>query len=221
MSNYHILLGSPLRSSWSLRGWLALELLRLHGFINFSHEFVDWESPKRKNEIFAKGGGARKVPVLFDGSQVIWESLIICDYLASKHPKANLWGDNPKAFWFGKILAGEIYSGFPDLRRALPMEFLRECSVQDKKISFEPEVQRDIDRIHELWDDAFQRFSGKFLLGEQFSICDIMFAPVVSRFVTYGVAHASNYLETVMQHPAMVNWRNLAQDYAKITQNLS
>ncbi len=49
---------------------------------------------------------------------------------------------------------------------------------------------------------------GEFLFG-QFSIADAMFAPAVSRFITYGVeldSVAQTYAAAILELPAMQAW---------------
>jgi glutathione S-transferase len=62
----------------------------------------------------------------------------------------------------------------------------------------------------ELWAQARARFGtgGDFLFGG-FGAADIMFAPVVTRFITYSLpvarfAHA--YIEAIIAHPFMQDW---------------
>ena len=53
-----------------------------------------------------------------------------------------------------------------------------------------------------------------FLFGEQPTMADAMFAPVVTRFLTYDVkldADCAGYCEAVMALPAMQEWLEAAQ----------
>jgi glutathione S-transferase len=52
-----------------------------------------------------------------------------------------------------------------------------------------PEVEADIARVQHVWGEAMRAFggAGPFLFGE-FGAADAMYAPVVMRFRTYGVA---------------------------------
>ena len=74
-----------------------------------------------------------------------------------------------------------------------------------------PEAARqDISRLHAIWRDTRAEFGqgGPFLFGA-FSIADAFFAPVVSRFTTYGIAAAGpvrDYMDAVLALPAMQEW---------------
>jgi glutathione S-transferase len=68
----------------------------------------------------------------------------------------------------------------------------------------------DIRRIVTLWEDCRGRFGegGPFLFG-RFSNADAMYAPVVTRFNTYGVelhGEARGYAETMLALPPMLEW---------------
>jgi glutathione S-transferase len=55
---------------------------------------------------------------------------------------------------------------------------------------------------------------GGFLFGK-LSIADCMFAPVVSRFETYGVEvppAVRAYMDRILALPAMMEWRNGAEE---------
>ena len=75
------------------------------------------------------------------------------------------------------------------------------------------EAAADIARIQAIWTDLRRpgrpkREKGPFLFG-RFSIADAFFAPVVTRFVTYGIPmrdEVAEYAETIMQLPAMTSW---------------
>ena len=75
---------------------------------------------------------------------------------------------------------------------------------------FRPEVKQDIDRIAGLWKECRQQFGskGSFLFGA-FTLADAMYAPVVSRFKTYGVALdpiGQAYVDVMWKIPAMQEW---------------
>ena len=83
-----------------------------------------------------------------------------------------------------------------------------------------PAVRADIERITSMWRDCRKRFAGAcqkddgFLFGE-FSAADAMYAPVVTRFRTYGVKLDSDtdaYCKAVLAHPAMKEWVDAAKN---------
>jgi glutathione S-transferase len=76
-------------------------------------------------------------------------------------------------------------------------------------------VAGDIARVQQIWTDCRKRFGaeGPFLFG-RFSVADGMFAPVVTRFATYGVKLepvAAAYVAMMMKLPAMVEWVEAAR----------
>ena len=136
----------------------------------------------------------------------MWDSLAICETLAERHPEAKLWPTDPLVRAEARSYAAEMHSGFPDVRDQLSMDFVRRHPLPVLR----EQTQAQIARIVDAWASALARFGrdGGFLFGG-FSIADCMYAPVVSRFVTYGVAvpaPVQAYMERVMALPAMIDW---------------
>jgi glutathione S-transferase len=105
-----------------------------------------------------------------------------------------------------------MHSSFANLRRELPMNVRK--SYPPKALS--PDVRSEIDRIMTLWAQARARFggTGDFLFGD-WCAADIMFAPIVTRFITYGVPvppFAGLYMKAVLSHPHVTEWIDAAQD---------
>jgi glutathione S-transferase len=177
-----LIIGNKAYSSWSLRGWLAVK----HSGLPFQEITVpmfnaEWDKRTQGDE-FAPSGG--KVPILWDEKTVIWDSLAIVEWLADKTDKARYWPRNDEARGMARSMAAEMHSSYPNLRR--------ECSMNVRK-RFPPRplsepVKLEVLRIIELWAQARARHGsgGPYLFGE-FGAVDIMFAPVVTRFVTYSI----------------------------------
>ncbi|MCH9852257.1 MAG: glutathione S-transferase [Alphaproteobacteria bacterium] len=210
MSNYRLVIGNYNWSSWSMRGWLPLYMLKMQGLIDdFALTYVNLKMEGRTEEIIGAGGGARTVPVLFDGDKVIWESTVIIDYLAAKHKTAKFLPAHDDALWWGKVITQEMHSGFSALRGDCPMDIV--TKVAD--FSASDAVLADVARINELWQKSFQQFGGQFLLGDEFTFADIIYAPVVTRFITYQLpCQHQQYLQAVMKHQAVQAWCKLAED---------
>ncbi len=88
-----LIIGNKNYSSWSLRGWLAAK----QSGLAFEEIVVpihtdDWSQQKKERDDVAPSHG--KVPVLWDGDAVVWDSLAIIDYLADKVGRDRFW---PKA----------------------------------------------------------------------------------------------------------------------------
>jgi len=197
---YTLLIGNKNYSSWSLRAWLALRA----GGIAFREKKLGLYT-----DAFTRQLGtvtpAGLVPVLLDGDFAVWDSLAICEYAAERHPEARLWPAEPQARARARSLSAQMHSGFAQLRSALPMNI--EAHLPGIDIGA---AQQDISRVQAIWQDTRSEFGrgGPFLFG-QFSIADAFYAPVVSRFVTYGVSAAGpvrDYMDAVLALPAMQEW---------------
>ncbi|WP_174298788.1 glutathione S-transferase family protein [Sphingomonas bacterium] len=210
-----LIIGNKAYSSWSLRGWLAC---RQSGFV-FEEVVVpmydaDWDR-RRQGDEFAPSSG--KVPILWDGEAVVWDSLAIVDYLSDKLAAQGLGRDR---FWpaddapraMARSMAAEMHSSFAALRREHSMNIRQLFPVRRPSDA----VLADLTRIMELWAQARARWGGggDFLFGD-FGAADIMFAPVCTRIVTYSLPvarFAAPYVEAVLAHPFMQDWIAGAQE---------
>ena len=139
-------------------------------------------SSAAKGDEFAPSLG--KVPILWDGDTVIWDSLAIIEYCADKVGRERFWPEDEAARGMARSMAAEMHSGFAPCAANLPMNVRRNFG----SVELSREVEADIDRILNLWAQARARFGGTCeYLFCNWSAVDIMFAPVVTRFVTYGV----------------------------------
>ena len=201
MPKLKIFLGNKNYSSWSLRPWLVLK----HLAVPFDEQVVPLDQPSTAQEI-RKFSPSGRVPVLVDDDNVIWDTLAICEYLNELFPDRKLWPTDARARATARSVSAEMHSGFAALRENLPMKF-RESFPNTV---LQPEVQAEIARIFQLWSDCRTRYAatGPYLFGE-FSIADAMYAPVVSRFKTYGVpleGTAAAYAEAIWKLPSIQEW---------------
>lgn len=205
---YRLIVGTKDWSSWSLRAYLALVATR--------QPFDEMVIPLRQTDDDAtkttirKFSAAGRVPVLEiedNGRTVtVWDSLAICETLAERHPGAQLWPRDALARAVARSYAAEMHSGFPDLRNQLSMDLAR--TLVPPELS--PATQAQIGRILASWENALTLYGGDggFLFGS-FSIADCMYAPVVSRFTTYGVAVSpmvKEYMTRIWALPGMQSW---------------
>jgi len=205
-----LIIGNRAYSSWSMRGWLACKQSD-EEFEEYVVPLFDeeWEQ-RREGDEFAPSLG--KVPILWDGDCVVWDSLAIVEFLADRVGRDKFWPEDETARGMARSMAAEMHSGFANLRRELPMNVRRSYPPVD----LSDDVRGEIDRIMELWAQARARFggTGNFLFSE-WSAADIMFAPVVTRFITYGVPvppFAALYMKAVLSHPDVADWIDKAQD---------
>ena len=73
-----------------------------------------------------------------------------------------------------------------------------------------PDAVKDIERIRVLWAEAREAFGsgGKYLFGA-FCAADAFYAPVATRFATYGVelkGAASDYQHAILDSSAVKAW---------------
>ncbi|HEY1545315.1 MAG TPA: glutathione S-transferase family protein [Xanthobacteraceae bacterium] len=200
-----LVIGNKNYSSWSLRPWIGLKVAG----IPFEEVLLFFDTPEFKARV-AGISGTGKVPVLIDGDIHVWESLAILEYVAEKFPQAGLWPAETAARAHARTIANEMHAGFAPLRNHLPMCMWR--PVETRPLT--AEVAANLRRIDTLWTDCRARFGqgGPFLFGT-FGAADAMYAPVVSRFVTYGVevsAPARAYMDAVRALPAWTEWEAAA-----------
>ena len=205
-----LIIGNKNYSSWSLRGWLAAKQSGLHfEEIQVPLYGEDWDARKKQTEWIEPSSG--KVPVLWDGDAVVWDSLAIIEYLSDKVGRERFWPKDDGARAFARSMVAEMHSSYQALRAECPMNARRRVEGWD----ISDAARGDIIRILTLWAEARARFGkgGPFLFGT-FCAADIIYAPVVSRFMTYGVGvpgFAVAYMEAVWTHEWMQSWIEAAE----------
>ena len=201
MSDLTLVIGNKRYSSWSLRGWLTVKLTGQ----GFEEIVIPLRQAETRAEIL-KYSPAGKVPALIHGDLIVWDSLAIAEYLAEAFPDAGLWPADAAARARARCVAAEMHSGFAALRGHMPMDVLARLPGKGR----EPEVLADADRIMAIWRgcrETFGQYDG-FLFGAP-GAADAFYAPVVSRFVSYGVKLdpvSQAYCDHVMGWPLMRAW---------------
>jgi glutathione S-transferase len=205
MPALELVIGTKAWSSWSLRPWLALKAT--------GQKFKETLVPLRATNTAARirrHTPSGRVPVLKHGKLVIWESLAICEYIAETFPKAGLWPKDKAARALARAVSSEMHSGFAALRQAMSMDI----NARHPTPELTDALKNDIARITAIWKDCRKRYGkgGPFLFGK-FSIADAMYAPVCTRFVTYGVKLdkvSADYVKAIMALPAVQEWAKTA-----------
>ena len=204
--SYTLIVGTKDWSSWSLRPYLALTATG-QPFAEMVIRLRETQHNTTRDTI-RKFSGAGRVPVLkieeAGKTVTVWDSLAICETIAERHPEAGLWPDDWAARAQARAMSAEMHSGFPDLRDQLGMDFARTLPMPDLR----PQTREQIERILGSWDAALAEHTGGFLFG-RFSIADCMYAPVVSRFTTYGVQVSKpvkDYMARIWALPDMQAW---------------
>jgi glutathione S-transferase len=200
MSDAILTISSKNYSSWSLRGWLLCKLAGLE----FVEEVVPVDDPTNRAELLLLSPSIL-VPCLTHDGIRIWDTLAIAEYLNEIRPKAGLLPRNRAARARCRSICGEMHSGFSNLRSAMPM------NLKVRRLGFKvwSGAQADIDRITAIWRECLATYHGPYLFGETLTIADAMYAPVVTRFITYDVQldnDCAAYSERIMVLPQMVEW---------------
>lgn len=156
--------------------------------------------------VLAQYTDSGKVPVLKDGDLTIWDSLAICEYISEQYLDGGGWPSSIRARAEARSCSAEMHSGFPEIRGQLPMN----CRATGRRVSPNAILDREVARIDRIWSQYREIYSsvGPWLFGE-FSIADCMFAPVASRFKTYGInvsAASAEYMRFVLDHEQMREW---------------
>jgi glutathione S-transferase len=195
-----LVIGNKNYSSWSMRPWVAA----VAAGVPFTEVRILLDQPETSSNI-ARYSAAGRVPVLLAGEMTIWDSLAIAEYLAEQFPEKHMWPEDVAARAFARSVVAEMHSGFPDLRTSMAMNIKARLPGRGRT----PGAQADIGRVCEIWEECLSRYGHhRFLFGE-FSIADAFYAPIVTRFQTYGVGLApalQAYCERVLAHPAVARW---------------
>ncbi len=204
-----LIIGNKNYSSWSLRGWLAAKQSGLP-FDEITVPLFGEEWSRAQDQGLQPSSG--KVPILWDGETVIWDSLAILEYLADKAGRDRYWPKDDAARGMARSMVAEMHSSFAALRRDCPMNIRR----RTEGAQFGEDVRADAIRILQLWAESRARFGqgGPFLFGT-FGAADVFYAPVVSRFITYGFAvpgFAHSYMQAMWEHDWMRSWIDAAED---------
>jgi glutathione S-transferase len=199
MSALTLYVGSKRLSSWSLRPYLALS----HTGEPFETVVILLDQADSKAKMSAVNP-AGLVPVLHHDGLVIWDSLSICEYAHELFPHAKLWPADRTARAHARSISAEMHSGFGRLRRDMPMDLI----ARKPSVGHTPEALADARRVTNIWRECLASSGGPFLFGN-FTIADAMFAPVTTRFTTYGVELDDTcraYGDAVQNLPAFQAW---------------
>lgn len=191
-------------SSWSLRGWL---LAKFSG-LPFTEESVAPDDPDNRAELLLLSPSIRVPCLVHDGVRV-WDTLAIAEYLNEVRPEAGLLPAGRAERAHCRAISGEMHSGFASLRGALPMNL----KAHFPRFKVWSRAEADIERIAAIWRDCLERHGGPFLFGDR-TVADAMYAPVVTRFLTYDVKldpDCTAYGRRIMAMPEMKQWIAEAQ----------
>ena len=214
---YELAIGDRTYSSWSLRGWLLFSQFDIPVKTRTARLYTD-ELP----QLLADYAPARLVPAMKHNGNVVFDTLAMAETMAENHPDKPFWPTDPAARAFARSIVAEMHSGFSALRGACPM------NLRYQWVGFDPsaEVLADCMRVEQLWSLARAQFGadGPWLFGT-YSIADVFYAPVATRFATYNLPRgdvANSYIETTLADPTFRRWRamGLAQNHIQPTYDM-
>jgi glutathione S-transferase len=191
--------GQKRKSSWSLRAYLALA----EAGLPFETHTLLLDTPGYLADA-TKIGPTGLVPVLHHDGLVLWDSYAICEYVNELAPAANLWPADRSQRARARSISAEMHSGFVALRKNMPFALLE----SHPGVGHTVEALADVQRIQSIWRDQLAASGGPFLFGA-FSIADCMYAPVASRFRTYGVQMddvSARYADAIFARPSVKQW---------------
>lgn len=186
-------------SSWSMRPWV---LLRGRG-LPFRERMLKFESQEWRDQI-GKLSPSGLVPVLWEGEAgsgfATWDTLAIAERLHELFPEGGIWPADAQTRSRARSAAAEMHAGFRAVRGAMPMNIRSRYPGKGMNDG----VAKEIERISAIWAAAKR----PYLFGE-FCAADAFYAPVATRFVTYGVelkGAARAYQEALLDSPGVKAW---------------
>jgi glutathione S-transferase len=191
--------------AWSLRGWLLCKLAGL----DFDEVHQDAEDPATRAELLLLASSFRVPALRIDGAD-IWDTIALAEELNERFPEAGLLPGDPAKRAHCRSICGEMHSGFANLRSALPMNI----RARYEHFPVWSAARTDIARIREIWQECLEASGGPYLFGDHPTMADAMYAPVCTRFVTYGVEMngiLAKYCSTILGMPAMCEWIEAAE----------
>ena len=197
---YQLFIANKNYSSWSLRPWILMRELN----IPFKETLVPFSSDNNWEE-FRQFSPVGKVPCLHNGDTSVWDSLAIIEFLADRHE--HVWPSDPKAKIWARCATAEMHSGFSTLRNICTMNVGLRINLHQ----ISPSLQRDIDRLIELFSQGLQQFGGPYLAGNIFTAVDAFYAPVVFRIQTYGLkmnGEVNQYVQHILSLTSMKEWQS-------------
>ncbi|MEM9163436.1 MAG: glutathione S-transferase family protein [Cyanobacteria bacterium P01_F01_bin.4] len=195
-----LIIGNKNYSSWSLRAWLFLT----ESNISFEEIRIPLFTPQWQQ--ITTYTPAARVPVLLDGDLAIWDTMAIYEYVLEQFPEAVGWPKDRKARAMARAISAEMHAGFFGIRDQLPQNIRARNPLTLDTLS--SKTQKEIERVQSMWTECLETYGGPWLFGE-FSIADVVYAPVALRFVAYQIKLASRaqpFIEAVQALPSIQRW---------------
>lgn len=165
---------------------------------------VDLTKKEQKNPAYLKMNPYGKVPVLTDDATVLYESLVINEYLEEKYPNPPLMPKDPARKAKGRILVDYGMAHFDSAYQKLRMELMKEAKEQSQPVI--DGAKSDLKKLLQRFEDELGE--QPYLLGD-FSLVDADLIPRFTRLEGFGVLpdpslpRLGKYLERMKARPSV------------------
>jgi glutathione S-transferase len=165
---------------------------------------IDLRAHEQKTPEYLKLNPYGKVPVLTDDATVLYESLIIKEYLDEKYPNPPLMPKDPAKRAKARILVDYGMAHFDAPYQRLRMELMKDAKEQNQQViaTAKAELKKLLQRLE---DEIGEQ---QYLLGD-FSLVDADLLPRFTRLEGFGVLpdpslpRLGKYLERVKTRPSV------------------
>ena len=165
---------------------------------------VDLTKKEQKNADYLKMNPYGKVPVLTDDNTVLYESLIINEYLEEKYPATPLLPKEPAKKAKARILTDYGMAHFDSPYQKLRMELMKEAKEQSQPTidGAKAELKKLLQRFEEELGEQ------QYLLGD-FSLVDANLIPRFTRLEGFGILpdpslpRLGKYMERMKARPSV------------------
>jgi len=165
---------------------------------------IDLRAHEQKTPEYLKLNPYGKVPVLTDDATVLYESLIINEYLDEKYSNPPLMPKDPAKRAKARILVDYGMAHFDAPYQRLRMELMKDAKEQNQQViaTAKAELKKLLQRLE---DEIGEQ---QFLLGD-FSLVDADLLPRFTRLEGFGVLpdpslpRLGKYLERVKTRPSV------------------
>jgi len=201
-----LILGNMNYSSWSIRAALVA---RASG-LSIKETIVPLGFDETRETLIERTG-FHTVPVLLDGDLIVRDSLAITEWIAERAGAGEVWPVEEDKRAMARSVVAEMHSGFLQIRSLMGVD------IRSRKPSpaLEGALKDEIDRVLTIWRMCRSQWQsdGPFLFGE-WSAADAFYAPVVTRFKTYGYELSGlekTYSDAVWDSDLLVELRQQAE----------
>ena len=165
---------------------------------------IDLRAQEQKTPVYLKLNPYGKVPVLTDDATVLYESLIINEYLEEKYPNPPLLPKDPAKKAKARILIDYGMAHFDSPYQKLRMELTKEPKEQNQQAiaGAKSELKKLLQRFEDEIGDQ------QYLVGD-FSLVDADLLPRFTRLEGFGVLpdpslpRLGKYLERMKARPSV------------------